>query len=96
MADRRIYMYRLYIDSPITISLPKESEILSVINVGDNVCLYAIVDTVTMETEEYSIQCYDGSYGTSRTIRHDNSYKFLGTVSLFDGSKIIHVFYKKL
>lgn len=92
MANRSIYKYKIDIDDTQTLTLPKGAEILSVINQFDDACIYAIVDTDTTETEEYSLQCY----GTGHTIRHDDSYKFLGTVAMLGGNFIYHVFYKKL
>lgn len=92
MANRSIYKYPIDINDTQTLTLPKGSEILSVINQYDNACIYAIVDTETKETEEYSLECY----GTGHTIRHDSSYKFLGTVAMLGGNFVYHVFYKKM
>ncbi len=92
MANRSIYRYKIDIANTQTLTLPKGAEILSVINHFGDVCIYAIVDTETTEREEYALQCYSTGY----TIRHDDSYKFLGTVVMLDGNFIYHVFYKKL
>ena len=92
MANRRIYKYEIDISDTQTLTLPKGAEILSVINQSESVCIYALVDTETTETEEYSLQCY----GTGHTIRHDDSYRFLGTVVMLSGRFVLHVFYKKI
>lgn len=89
---RSVYKYPIEIDDTQTLILPRGAEILSVINQFEEVCIYALVDTETDETEKYSLQCY----GTGHTIRHDSSYKFLGTVSMHSGHFVLHVFYKKL
>lgn len=92
MGRRCIYKYTLENVDTQTLTLPAGSEILSVINQHENVCLYACVDPMTAEIERYSIQIY----GTGHNIRHDDTYRFLGTVAMFDGDFILHVFYKKL
>lgn len=92
MANRSIYKYPISIDDTQTLTLPKGAEILSVINQYETPCIYAMVDTETKETEEYAIE----GYGTGHSIRHDDSYKFLGTVAMMDGNFIYHLFYKKI
>ena len=92
MANRSIYKYKIDITDKQILTLPKGAKILSVINQFNVACIYAMVDTETTETEKYSLQCY----GTGHPIRHDDSYKFLGTVAMLDGNFIYHLFFLPL
>lgn len=92
MGRRSIYKYTIDEVGTQTLTLPAGSKILSVINQRDVIRIYAMVDPRTERTEKYSIEIY----GTGHTIRHDDTYKFLGTVVLYDGEIVFHVFYKKL
>ena len=92
MAVRKIWKYAIKVEDSQTLTLPKGSQILSVITQNCRAVVYAIVDTETKETEEYAVEIY----GTgNEPIRHDDSYTFLGTIQGAEGVGVCHVFYKK-
>ena len=92
MEKRRIYKYEIEIIDEQILTLPKDSKILSIINQHEKVYIYVDVDSYTQQTEDYYVQLY----GTGYHIRHDDSYIFLGTISLKEGDFILHAFYKKI
>lgn len=83
----RIFKYPLEIETEQTIELPYGSTILSVINQNDKIVLYAEVhpDKVGYVKKQILI------FGTGHDLYIDRG-QFLGTVSLFDGKLVFHVY----
>jgi hypothetical protein len=73
------------------LELPLHTEILSVANQGDNIVLYALVNPEIKTTKNHRIEVY----GTGHQIQDSNlsDLKFLGTVLMYNGSLVFHVFY---
>lgn len=73
-------------------SLPEGSQLLSVVNSSNNICIsYLSAVTEATETEKYSfLFCKDGD-----NFPYAESYTFLGTVNLHNDKFVYHVFYKK-
>lgn len=90
---KRVYKYVLQVTDEQTIEIPSE-KILSVESQGDNIVVYALVDMdeKTIFKYEYEFR----TYGTGHDIPDDiYFFTFLGTVKMYNGSSMFHVFYKK-
>lgn len=89
---RTIYKYPLKKDVCNIIELPLSTKILSVEAQGENIVLYGLMDTEEQITVPYEFRIY----GTGKEIEVDlEPYTFLGTVNLYDGMVMAHVFYKE-
>jgi len=87
---KTIYRYRLDAVEVVSLDMPNGAEVLSVgpPRDGDDnpLDLWALVDVeAAMESRRFRI------YGTGHTVPEFNG-KFVGTVSLFNGRLIFHVF----
>jgi hypothetical protein len=89
---KKIYKYELDITDNQTIDIPSDT-ILSVMEQNSKVVVYALVDTENVLLTTYEF----GMNGTGNPINFDvDSFTFLGTVKLYDGGLMFHVFYKKV
>jgi hypothetical protein len=85
---KQIWKYELPKESN-TISMPKNAEVLSVEPQNNKVCIWAKVDpSKYLENRTFVI------FGTGHNIDNDINLHFIGTVLLFDGSIVLHVFEK--
>lgn len=67
--------------------------ILSVESQRDDIVVYAMVDNEDQEQRLYDFRVF----GTGHVIDVEiGGYNFLGTVKMYDGSLMFHVFYKGL
>jgi hypothetical protein len=89
---KRIFKYQLEIKDEQTLELPVGSKILSVVNIGEKIYVYAIVNTEQKTNETYLIVIH----GTGHIVGETDDYTFLGTVIVFNGKLIWHIFYKRL
>lgn len=92
----KIFKYPLEITDDQTIKLPHGARILSAMNQYDNIVLYALISDNEINTEEVSIRIVGTGYDIDFFIPSavfGGGYKFLGTVSLYDGKLMFHVFY---
>ena len=90
-----IYKYTLSVTDEQTLTLPEGSKILSVLEQGNKIVLYALVDVNKANTrseEDYSIVIV----GTGNFINSVKTYTFLGTVKLADGALMFHVLYRAI
>lgn len=80
-------------DGSNIIELPKWSEIKSVIEQRGEIVVYAIVPSIVEEMQRHLFQVI----GTGHNIPEDvlDYYKFLGTVSLRQGTLIFHIFHRR-
>jgi len=87
---KKIYKYKLQITDKQQVQMPKDSLLLSVHRVGEDLCLYALVDPNTPQVDIRHIEVV----GTGNPIKYDMGIerKFLGTVVLLDGKFVAHVF----
>ena len=90
---KKIYKYLLLATDFQNLELPKGSKIISIIELYDGMVLYAIVDTDTTETELYDIAVKGTGHPFPEKL---DTYTFLGSVKLMNGSLVFHVFYKKV
>jgi len=89
----KIYKYVLDNVKGQTIKLPQGSQVLSVMNQYDKIVLYALVPDNKKYTENVSIKIVGTGHDIDFNIDPTCGYKFLGTVSLYDGELMFHVFY---
>ena len=83
---RTVYKYPLIVHEEQELMLPKGAQILSVANQNDSLVLYALVDAEKTEREAYTIYIR----GTGHPMYHLGV--FIGTVSMFGGKLMLHVF----
>src|SRR3990167_7009252 len=89
---RKISKYPLEITDYQTVEIKSPAILLSVVGIGDEIDMYAMVDEL-----EYGIPVDVRMIGTCHAIKDDiGHYKFLGTVNLMNGREngreIWHVF----
>lgn len=85
----KIYKYPIAQTDEQGLTLPKGSQILSIINQYDKPVIYAIVDPNTKQGQMYNIR----TIGTGHEIDDDLSkYTFIGTLSFLSGNLIFHYF----
>ncbi len=92
----KIFKYPLEITDDQTIKLPHGARILSVMNQHDNIVLYALVNDKEKKIESVSTRIVGTGHDIDFFIPaagFGGGYKFLGTVSLYDGKLMFHVFY---
>lgn len=87
---KRIYKYKLQITDKQEVKLPMDSLILSVHNVKDELCLYALINPDQPFIHKRIIEIF----GTGNDVRCDMGIerKFLGTVILQNNYFVAHVF----
>lgn len=89
--NKKVFKYPLDAVTYQFIRIPS-TNILSVAEQGNNMVVYALVDT-----EIAPVQYEFAVIGTGHTILQDiDAYNFLGTVKLHDGKLMFHVFYRAL
>lgn len=95
----KIFKYPLGITDNQTIKLPRGAHILSVMNQHDNIVLYALVNDDEKKNVSVSIKIVGTGHSVNFPICSpmfvNDAYKFLGTVSLYGGELMFHVFYKE-
>lgn len=88
---KKIFKYELEVTDNQVISIPSDN-ILSVEEQNEKVVVYALVDTDTTP-----IKYEFGMNGTGNPITFEiEHFAFLGTVKMYGGSLMFHVFYRKL
>lgn len=91
---RAIWKYVLEPDT--TITMPKGAEMLSVhAQSNASVCLWALVETDTLQTEKRRFAVYATGEKIPET-EYVMIKKFLGTVLLHDGLLVFHAFERAL
>ena len=80
---KKIYKYNLDITDRQLLELPKGSEILSVKNQGDNICLWALVNSEEQSKEVFEIEIF----GTGHDIYENEKTerKFIDTCVMPNG-----------
>lgn len=90
MQLKSIYKYTLNPQETTILSLPKGIKILSTESQNDNIVVYGIVDPNEDETQDYEFRVYGTGFEFFREL------EFLGTVKMYNGELMFHVFYKKV
>lgn len=86
-----VYKYQLETTSIQNVMLPFSAEILSVECQGDNIVLYAFVDTTETKKKIAEVRVY----GTGHTVAHGVGFRFIGTAKMHNGNLMWHVFVKE-
>ena len=73
------------------LSLPRGSQLLSVMNQKEEFAIYALVDDTEEERESFEFRLI----GTGHPFEDMVGYVFLGTVSFSIGSLVFHVFWRR-
>lgn len=73
------------------LEIPLGAEILSTETQGDEIVIYALVNTEQTEKEYKDVRVYGTGVAIPDVI---TEYNFLGTANLYNGSMMFHVFYK--
>jgi hypothetical protein len=85
---KTIYKYDLRISDSQYIDLPINSEILSVKNQGNNLCLWALVDT----DEDSKITYEIGIFGTGNEIYDNTTFKEFIDTCVMPNGLVWHLF----
>lgn len=87
---KKIFKYTIPVGDSIVVEMPEGSEIISVKEQDNEIKAWAIVEDspdVDMESRKFRV------FGTGHELPDDTSeLLFLGTVLLFDGKLVFHVF----
>lgn len=86
-----VWKYTLKIQEEQIIEMPVSSKVLSVESQGDEIVLYALVDKTAQETSKKTIRVYGTGHDIPESI---HLFDFLGTVKMYNGSLMFHVFHK--
>lgn len=87
---KSIYKYTLFAGG-ISITLPKNAEVLSAMSQNHNIVIYALVDIKEKETFELEYFVY----GTGNFFESKEGFKFLNTVQFIEDGLVFHVFIKE-
>jgi hypothetical protein len=90
---KTIYKYPLGAKTVNYIELPKGAEVISVQEQRGGVNVYALVDNEIEETETFEVLMYGTGHKVTERI---DDYKFLGTVSMYGGDLVFHIFAEKV
>ncbi len=82
-----IFKYTLTLDGAL-IEMPIGAEVLTAREQGDQICVWAKVDT-TMELKE---QRTFKVFGTGHEMPNDPNWRYVGTAMLHGGALVFHVF----
>ncbi len=84
-----VYKYKLKVGIN-AISLPKNSESLSVAFQGDDLCMWIEVNPDNNPTED--VVRYFEAFGTGYEFSDNHIISFIGTAFLYDASFVVHVY----
>jgi hypothetical protein len=73
------------------LEIPLDAKLLSTETKGDDIVVYALVNTEQTQKEYKDVRVYRTGDKISDVI---TEYNFLGTANLYNGSLMFHVFYK--
>ena len=88
---KRVYKYPLDIQDEATVMMPIGARVLSVQVQNGRPCLWAAVDPTETEIEKRLFRIA----GTGHPIHDDVVDGFIGTIQLYDGKLVFHVFEAK-
>ena len=88
---KRVYKYPLDIHDEVVVIMPKGAMVLSVQVQNGSPCLWAAVDPNELTLEERWFRIV----GTSYPIQDDVVGGFIGTIQMYDGKLVFHVFEMK-
>jgi hypothetical protein len=74
------------------IEVPLSTQILSTETQGDDIVVYGLVNVNEEEKAKIDFRVY----GTGHEFKMGSDYKFIGTIKMYSGSLMFHVFYKRV
>jgi hypothetical protein len=84
---KTIYKYVLPVEDEVRISMPAFAEVLSVGAQKEQVCVWVLVDTIMPSLHKtFRIA------GTGHPIEEPEKWSFIGTVLLYEGALVFHIF----
>lgn len=89
---KMVYTYPLDIQDEVIVMMPKGARVLSVQVQNGRPCLWAAVDPTEMELEKRMFRIA----GTGHPICDDVVDGFIGTIQLYNGKLVFHVFEVKI
>jgi hypothetical protein len=93
MTEHRILKYKIPVQDEYHFELPVGSEILSVAEQHNEIVVYALVAVTDEDMSKRKVDIH--VIGTGHYIKKSiKEYKFLGTVNLYNGRLMFHVFYR--
>lgn len=87
---KTIYKYPIEVTDEQTLTLPVNSQILTVQAQGNTPCIWAMIDTAETRTEQIAVRVY----GTGHPIADSERQIYIGTFQLLGGQFVFHAFYK--
>jgi len=85
---KTIWKYELETTDYQMIQIPKPAKVLSVSNQGNQIVLYAEVDSDSISEKGVEVWIH----GTGHEFKAPENSRFIGTVKLMDGVLIFHVY----
>ena len=85
---KRVYKYPLEVNDEVSVNMPKGARVLSVQVQNGRPCLWAAVDPCETSQEERRFRIA----GTGHPIEDDVVDGFIGTIQMYDGRLVFHVF----
>lgn len=87
-AQKVVHKFTLLIKDEQTIKMPVGTEILSIQNQHDSLCIWALVDT---QQSQFQLRTFR-IYGTGHPIEVMNGHDYIGSVQFDGGFLVWHVF----
>ena len=87
----KIYKYILRMEETQLLEVPRGSKILSVAEQRNKIAIYALVDIKQKRFDYYKF--FIKPTGQDVNV---NDCEFLGTVKMYEGDLMFHIFYKKV
>ena len=85
----KIFKYPLEVTDTQKLALPAHSEILTVQNQNEQICIWAFVNEEYPQTDVRKIRII----GTGNPVpKEDTFFKYIGTVQMMEGKLVWHVF----
>lgn len=88
-----IYKYQIAPKTANLLELPKGAKVLSVQEQHAGINVYALVDNEQEQMETFEVLVYGTGHRVTERIE---GYTFLGTVSMYGGDLVFHIFYQKV
>jgi hypothetical protein len=89
-----IYKYRLDVIEKQVLKLPRGAQLLCVKNQREQLCVWAVVDTIAVglpaEYEEHTFLLYGTGYAHEEL--PPSGYQYLGTIQMQAGVLVFHIF----
>lgn len=87
---KTIWKYQLQAKDLQTLNLPFGSQVLTAQTQNEEICIWALVNSETKETEERSFEIFGTGHPVSCDMGVDRRY--ISTVQLHGGDLVFHVF----